>query len=582
MKTILNASIALIVFAAFSPAQTSLEGAKAEPFKISKGSYFSASSPKSVRNSRKRPSRFVTRKTLTVDISEAIRLINNEYAAPEKLNNAKLTKKAINSMLEALDPHSTFYDSKEFRNLLNGQNSEYYGIGASIANYKQNGTYETFIVSGFPGSSTANAGLGFGDKILEVNGEKVSGMSSSYVSDAVRGKRGTVVSLRIERARTGAIEVIRLKRNRVPQPSIPDAYMLSGSLGYINLENGFNLTTSDELDSAIKQLSKHGMTSLILDLRGNPGGIVEQAIRVVEKFVPLGKIISTQKGRLGYDKRVWRSKNSEPNTMPLVVLVNKESASASEIVAGALQDYDRAAIVGERTFGKALVQSIIDLPNGAGLTLTTAQYFTPSGRSIQRDYSDGSIYDYYQHVEKKYGVAAKVASKTVGGRVVYGGDGIAPDIELSQPELSQREISLLDDLFLFSKELVAGRINGFEHFKVEQQQFTQRRLRSNDLYISPQLLNRFTEYVAKQGNEKKRIAAMFQRDFVATQLRYNLATAKFGTVTARQVFNNRDIQLKAGIKEMGKAARMVKSSFAAMQRRELRIKKPAGLTFRRD
>ena len=168
----------------------------------------------------------------------------------------------------------------------------------------------------------------------------------------MRGKKGTIARLTIERAANGKLETVEIRRNRVPQPSIPDAYMIRQGIGYVDMSEGFNYTTLDELNVALTELHKQGMTSLILDLRENPGGILDQAVGVAEKFLPAGSTIVTQRGRFKIDSRIWTSKNPKPENLPLVVLVNEGSASASEIVAGAMQDYDRALIIGEKTFGK--------------------------------------------------------------------------------------------------------------------------------------------------------------------------------------------------------------------------------------
>ena len=314
------------------------------------------------------------------------------------------------------------------RNCSNDQRSEYFGIGSTISNYRDNSTYETFVISTFPDSPAARAGLRYGDKFIAVDGVKVSGKSSSYVRDLVRGKRGTTVRLTIERFDTRKIETIDLKRNRVPSPSIPDAYLLRQNIGYIDLSEGFNYTTVDEFNAVLSELKSQGMTSLILDLRDNPGGVLEQSVRLAEKFIPRGQTIVSQRGRFAIDNRVWKSENRNPENFPLVVLVNENSASASEIVAGALQDYDRALIVGENTFGKGLVQSVINLPYNSGLTLTTARYYTPSGRSIQRDYQNGSLYDYYIHKNQNLPDDKLLKpAKTITGRTIYGGNGITPD-----------------------------------------------------------------------------------------------------------------------------------------------------------
>lgn len=332
----------------------------------------------------------------------------------------------------------------------------------------------------------------FGDKIIAVDGAAVSGAPSAVVRDKVRGKKGTLVRLTVERADTLKTEIVEIRRNRVPQPSIPDAYLLRQGVGYVDLTEGFNYTTVEELNHALDDLRGRGMTSLILDLRGNPGGILEQAVRVAEKFLPPGNTIVTQRGRFPIDNRTWKSTNKAAESFPLVVLVNDGSASASEIVAGALQDYDRALIVGENTFGKGLVQSVINLPNGSGLTLTTAKYYTPSGRSIQRDYSSGSLYDYYNHktvlTEKEKSVRAGV---TVTGRQIFGGDGITPDEIVKNHALNQTQIALADPIFFFARETASGRVRNYENYKISGQIQFGHRVRPSDYPIGDEFFAAF-------------------------------------------------------------------------------------------
>ncbi|MGB5015106.1 MAG: S41 family peptidase, partial [Pyrinomonadaceae bacterium] len=373
--------LVLCSFASSVGAQARLPFDKpAEPFILKNGSSFSASGGNGgfdVSGSSK-PTR------IAAEILEAQDIIRRNHISGRKITLNDLTKSTMEGALSTLDPHSTYFDPAEWKEMLDEEQSSYSGIGASIANYEISGDANTYIVAAFPGSAAAKAELRYGDRIVAVNGERVVGSESAVVRDKLRGPDGTMVKVTLLRAATNREETVSLRRGPVPQPSIPDAYIIRPGIGYIALTDGFNYTTNDEFNSAMLRLKRQGMRSLVLDLRGNPGGIVDQAVKVVEKFLPVRSVIVTQKGRSRLDNRVWRSTNPTPETMPLVVLVDENSASASEIVAGAMQDQDRALIVGERTFGKGLVQSVLDLPAGSGLTLTTARYLTPAGRSIQR------------------------------------------------------------------------------------------------------------------------------------------------------------------------------------------------------
>lgn len=532
-----------------------------EPFKITNGSSFSASTP-NAKETFSVSHHSNTTFGVAEDFADALEIIRENYVDGKKVDFNELTKSSLTAMLRTLDPHSNYFDSAEYEELLDEQQSEYYGIGASIINYKRGGVYDTFITATYPDSPANRAGLRFGDKILTVNGESVSGKSSTFVRDKVRGKKGTIVRLTVERADTLKTETVELKRSRVPQPSIPDAYLLRPTIGYIDFSEGFNYTTLEELNVALKDLREQGMTALILDLRENPGGILEQAVRVAEKFLPAGNTVVTQRGRFPIDNRTWKSSNKSAETMPLVVLVNDGSASASEIVAGALQDYDRALIVGETTFGKGLVQSVINLPYGSGLTLTTAKYFTPSGRSIQRDYSAGNLYDYFNHktilTEKEKN---NLASKTITGRKIFGGDGITPDEIVKNSELNETQIALLDSLFFFAREVSSGKINQFENYKISGQTKYGHRIRPSDFPITDELFSLYKKFVGSNGEWKisdEKIEE--EKAFVKSRLRFNLATAAFGSVAANQVLIEEDLQIAKAVETLPRAGQLAAAS----------------------
>ncbi len=526
-----------------------------EPFKISRGSSFTASAPRS--NQIKS-----NRENIAQDFSEALKITRENYVEGKQIDFNELTKSSITSMLRALDPHSNYFDAAEYQELLTDQRSEYFGIGATIANYRSEGEIETYVISTFPDSPAFRAGLRFGDKILTVDGEKVSGKSSSVVRDKVRGKKGTIVRLTVERADTHKPENVIIRRNRVPQPSIPDAYLLRQNIGYIDMSAGFNYTTSEELTVALNDLRAQGMTSLILDLRDNPGGILEQAVRVAEKFIPAGKVIVSQRGRFSIDNRTWKSANTNPEKIPLVVLVNGNSASASEIVAGALQDYDRALIIGEKTFGKGLVQSIINLPNNSGLTLTTAKYYTPTGRSIQRSYENADLYDYYNHKnnpsEKE---KSKSAARTTAGRTVYAGDGIEPDEIIKTAELTKTRLNLLDSIFFFARDLSGGRVRDFENFRTTLPVKYSQRIRPNSFEVGNEIFSAFKSFVL--NNKDLSLSAKQiedEKSFISSRIRYHLATANFGSVAANQVLIENDSQILKAVEELPRALQFAKSA----------------------
>jgi carboxyl-terminal processing protease len=479
------------------------------------------------------------------DFDEALRVIQQQYIDGGKLNYNEVFKSAIIGMLRSLDPHSNYYDRQEFDELKTDQRSEYFGIGASIQNYIYGDQADTYITATFDNSPASRAGLRFGDRIVEVDGLKMTGKSSAEVRDKIRGARGTSVKLTVERASDRRMETVEITRDAVPQPSIPDAYMLKPGIGYIDMTRGFNFTTTDELVDALDRLHARGMTSLVLDLRNNPGGFLDQAIHVAEVFLRSGQVILTQKGRNGYRDNTYQSKNSSPDLTPLVILINENTASASEIVAGAMQDHDRALIVGQTSFGKGLVQSIIPLEFGAGLTLTSAKYYTPSGRLIQRDYSNGGFYDYYTHgglgQKSKDTKPNGQETRTDTGRAVFGGGGISPDesVDSRTTTLSQRR--LLTPVFLFTRELVNGRIPGFESYKLRREIDFQHELQPEEFKTTDALFRAFKEFATKDSSFRVTPAMLDRnRKFLDVQLRFNTVTAAYGRVMGDRVFIESD------------------------------------------
>jgi carboxyl-terminal processing protease len=493
------------------------------------------------------------------DFKEALSVIQQRYIDGNKLDFNNVYKSSIIGMLRTLDPHSNYFDKEEFDEMKTDQRSEYYGIGASILNYSIGEEVDTFIAATFDRSPASRAGLRFGDRIDAVDGVSMHTKSSAEVRDKIRGPRGTQVKLTLTRANSGKVEIVEIIRDAVPQPSVPDAYMIRPSVGYIDMTRGFNYDTAEGLQSALEFLHDRGMTSLVLDLRNNPGGFLEQAIHVAEAFLPAGQLILTQKGRNGMNDHTYTSRNSDPDRTPLVILVNEYTASASEIVAGAMQDHDRALIVGQTSFGKGLVQSIIPLEYGAGLTLTSAKYYTPSGRLIQRDYSDGGFYNYIYRggtLRDTTGGAKPngPASRTDTGRPVFGGGGITPDEMVKQDNLTSAQLRLRNPLFFFAREVVTGRVAGLERYKVDKAIEFGHDLDATDFPINDLVYKAFKDFVAADANWKT-LAPLLDRNrpYIETQLRSSFATAAFGSVTAVQVLTKEDPQVAKAIEVVPRA-----------------------------
>jgi carboxyl-terminal processing protease len=526
--------------------------------------------PSGRRSSRGRAPNSAT-EAVEQDFSEAFAVIQQNYVDGNKLDYNNAFKSSIIGMLRSLDPHSNYYDREEFEELKTDQRSEYFGIGASIQNYTFGEQTDTFIAATFQNSPAARAGLRYGDRIDEVDGVEMRGKSSLEVRDKIRGPRGTQVKLTITHVSSGATDAVTIVRDAVPQPSVPDAYMLRTGVGYVDMTHGFNFDTADDLQSALEDLRAKGMTSLVLDLRGNPGGFLEQAIHVAEMFLPGGQLILTQKGRNGINDRKWESRNSTPDSTPLVILVNENTASASEIVAGAMQDHDRALIVGQTTFGKGLVQSIIPLEYGAGLTLTSAKYYTPSGRLIQRDYSNGGFYDYFtkgglkspdQNTEDVKPTGPQ--SHTDTGRIVYGGRGITPDEQVKPNRINQTQARLRDPIFFFTRALTNGQIPGFDKYRVGRPIEFGHELEADDFPVTSALYKAFADYAAKDSSWKILVPYLDRnRSFIETQLRLDLVTAVYGSVTAVRVLVREDPQVAKAIDVLPRARDLAMAAMRA-------------------
>ena len=500
----------------------------------------------------------VTAERIVADYREALDVIAKNYVG--KIDHEKVADASIQSMLWSLDPHSSFFTRDEFRKLYEEQASQFFGIGVSILQHRDG----VYVQSVIPNTPADRAGLRYGDRFLEVDGKNALEWSSAEVSRNVRGKGGTPVKVKIERASSSAPLEFEIVRGGVPLPSIRNYFMLSNGVGYVGLTGGFQETTAEELGQAVKELQKQGMKGLVLDLRNNPGGLLPQAIEVVSRFVPSGQTVVSVKGRSRYARtQELRSSGGPVDNFPLVVMINGGSASASEIVAGAIQDYGRGIVVGSESFGKGLVQRVFQLPYETGLTLTTARYYTPYGRSLQRDYSSGSIYDYYSHGNGANGNGENGTPKPVGvpvttpdGRVLYGGRGIEPDVKVSALEINALRFRIHDAAFYFTRQLVAGKIAGFENYKVDRQNQSLT-VPSSMLPITDKLYEAFRSYtVAQKASGLSAENLDNQAAYARTRLREELATANYSNEAGIQVLLEVDPQIQKAIEVMPEARRL--------------------------
>ena len=338
---------------------------------------------------------------------------------------------AIPGMLHTLDPHSNFFDPKEYSKLREDQSGRYYGIGMMVGPRNlpdQDGKMITRTIVKYPfsGAPAFKAGLRPGDAILEVNDKKTDTLTMSEVAEALKGPRGTKVQVKVKREGVTDPVTFNIVRDQIPRSSVPYALYLKNGIAYITI-TAFNEDTGKEFDDKLKKLGEKDIKGLVLDLRENPGGLLNEGVDVAGHFLKKNDVVVSHHGRIPGSNKVYNTRvEGTGKDYPVVVLVNRRSASAAEIVTGALQDHDRAWVLGEPTFGKGLVQTVFPLGDNTGLALTTAHFYTPSGRLIQRDYSNISFLDYYTHSKLEQKNAADV-KMTDGGRTVYGGGGITPD-----------------------------------------------------------------------------------------------------------------------------------------------------------
>src|SRR5438105_7647542 len=438
--------------------------------------------------------------------------------APEETGSDKFVYSSIDGMLRTLDPHTTFLEPKEYADMQDRQKGSFYGLGILVT--KRND--QVTVITPLEGTPAARLGIRAGDVISEVEGTPTDDLSLDDVVKRLKGPKGTTVHIKI--LRVGIKEPIPLTiiRAAIPTNSISNTLMLRPGVGYIRIKD-FTATTVRELDDAIDKLREQGMQKLVLDLRGNPGGLLDAAVGVADHFLDKGQMIVYTKGRTADSAQDYTAPGKHQKVeVPLVVVVNRGSASASEIVAGAIQDHDRGLVVGETSWGKGLVQSVYTLQYGAGLALTTSKYYTPSGRNIQRDYS--SFYDYYvaddseDTTNQEIPLSQRQQFKTDTGRVVYGGGGITPDVIVKPAPLTKTTqlLEVRSALFNFGVEYAA------KHPEVDK-----------DLVITPQIIEDFIRYAADKeiaplDDIRQALDKPTDRRFIERALKAEIVAAKFG------------------------------------------------------
>jgi carboxyl-terminal processing protease len=479
-------------------------------------------------------------------MSDAYTLIEQNFADPVSSERV-FYDGAIPGMLRTLDPHSNFLDPNEFRDMQRRQRAQYFGVGMEIM--VDDG--QVVVNRPFPDSPAWNAGLRRGDVIVAVDGHPTNGMDTGDVANMLRGPRATKVSVTIRRQDGKTPVTLSLTRDAI-ETSYVDGFWLKPGIAYLSISTFESENISQDMENVLQTLGEASINGLVLDLRGNPGGLLNEAVAVAGHFLRNGQTVVSHRGR-AEEEQVFRAK-AKPlgQNYPIVVLVDRRSASASEIVSGALQDHDRAWLIGEATFGKGLVQGQFPLSEGAALLLTIAHYYTPSGRLIQRDYQHRSFFDYY-YAGRNDAPNLQDVKSTDSGRKVYGGGGITPDEKYDPPKVN-----------LFQRRLLASGV--FFHFGSEY--FSDRMPVLQASWIPDNdTLDRFQAYLKEQKVPFDEADFTANRQWVSDQLRWELYSRALGRKAADRAAIETDPEVAQAIDSMPKAQALFKQVQRVLARR---------------
>ncbi len=480
----------------------------------------------------------------------------------EDVNSEKIITGAIQGMLEKLDPHSVYIEAKQLEKIDERFKGRYYGIGIEFVIKDKILT----VISPIANSPSEALGIRPGDQIIRIEGKSAYGITEQEVFDKLRGPKGTKVTVTIRRHGIAEPFDVTIIRDKIPIYSVLASTMITDDIGYVYIGR-FARTTVTELETALNELETQGMKALVLDLRGNSGGYLDQAVKMADKFLSGRKKIVYTRGRLpeANDEYYSSDETTHPN-YPLIVLINKGSASASEIVAGAIQDWDRGLIVGETSFGKGLVQNQIPLKDGSALRLTTARYYTPSGRLIQRSYENG-IYDYYEAGyddidpnSLEDSLANKPVFYTSAGRKVYGGGGITPDVKIKSGRITGFTNQLLSKriFFDFAEYYTIKHPDLGKDFKTFQRQFV----------ITPAILKEFQKYVKSKDIEWSDKAYGKDIDFIKLLIKSEFARNLWDSKHFYAIRMTEDRQVREAIKLFPQAAEIAGIAYSPSVKKE--------------
>ncbi|HKW56872.1 MAG TPA: S41 family peptidase [Candidatus Acidoferrum sp.] len=454
-------------------------------------------------------------------------VVQANYAEPVNVDQV-VYDGAIPGMLRVLDPHSSFFDAKQFALMRESEEGRYYGVGMSIVPREN----QTVVLLPYVGAPAFKAGLRPGDVLIKVDEKSTEGLTNVEVADMLRGPKGTVVKITVTREGYDQPLTFTLTRGEIPRHAVELAYLLKPGIGYIRL-SAFNGRTDREIAEALKELNAANLDGLILDMRGNPGGSVDEAVEVGDMFLDKDQLIVSHRGRSSPERRYYALRGNQGLTTPLVILVNGNSASATELVTGAVQDHDRGLVVGERTFGKGLVQTVQGLSENTGLALTTARYYTPSGRLVQRDYKSISLYSY--HYERKVPEHPTEVRLTDSGRQVTGGGGITPDIEVAEPKPNHFQIAMYRGNVFYPLENGVG---GFTRYYLASKPAV-----TKDFAADEGVMRMFRRYLEKENVRYIEPDFSENLDWVKRKIRQEVLLSVFGMPEGLKVLLEADPQI---------------------------------------
>ena len=476
-------------------------------------------------------------RTSVESFTSVLDVVQSNYAEPVDVDKA-VYQGAIPGMLRMLDPHSNFFDSRQFALLREDQRGKYYGVGMVVAPRENH----TIVVAPYVDAPAFKAGLRPGDVIAKVDDKSTDGLSTTEVADMLKGPKGTIVKIQVSREGWTDPLTFSVTRDEIPRHSVDIVTMLKPGIGYVRLTQ-FNETTDREIADALKQLGANSLDGLVLDMRNNPGGLLNEAVAVGDIFLEKNQLIVSYHGRSAPERRFYAIRGNQGMTVPLVILVNNNSASAAEIVTGAVQDHDRGLVVGETTFGKGLVQTVTPLSENTGLALTTARYYTPSGRLIQRDYKSISLYEY--HYERKVPEHPTEIRQTDSGRQVTGGGGITPDIVVDTPKYTKFQEEMFRDDVFFPQEQGVG---GFTRYFLGT-----RPTITHNFEVDDNVLKEFRDYLAKHNVHYTEPEFAENQDWIKRKIKQEVFMSNYGTQEGFKVLLAADPQVQKAIEAIPQA-----------------------------